>query len=100
VNPENFLNLLTEMCTLTSAFYRRRISRQWDECDCIGNDGCKGGAMGPAFEYINKNKGINTEESYTYQERVSKLVCPCGLGIARLVARRTNNRKVVGSISK
>jgi len=56
--------------------------------------------MGPAFEYVNKNKGINTEESYTYQERVSKLVCPCGLGIAQLVARRTNNRKVVGSISK
>lgn len=36
------------------------------DCDTSQNQGCNGGLMDMAFEFIKKKGGINTEENYPY----------------------------------
>ncbi|CAN8320414.1 unnamed protein product [Cochlearia groenlandica] len=38
------------------------------DCATDFNQGCRGGIMSKAFEYIIKNQGITTEDNYPYQE--------------------------------
>lgn len=40
--------------------------------DCVKGEGCEGGLMTSAFEYIKKNGGIDTEESYPYKAKNEK----------------------------
>lgn len=39
------------------------------DCDTKYNSGCGGGLMDYAYQFITENKGIDTEEDYSYQGR-------------------------------
>lgn len=45
--------------------------------DCVKeNDGCGGGYMTNAFNYVKENGGIDSEEEYPYRGEVSRTVLP------------------------
>ena len=61
-----------------------------------GNNGCKGGLMDRAFEYIIKNDGIDTEMSYPYQAHDEI----CRFRASNVGATQTSYRDIMhGSIS-
>jgi cathepsin L len=63
------------------------------DCDINGTDeGCDGGWMDGAFEYVIKNHGIDTEESYPYQPQDN----PCKFNKSNVAATFSGYKDVVG----
>lgn len=73
------------------------------DCSRDFNQGCAGGIMSKAFEYIIKNQGITTEDNYPYQE--SQQTCSSTRPVAATISGyetlpRDDEKSLLKAVSK